>query len=372
MQGIREIVEQFENKYSKTARGRMQAHRELAEAVGGLMDAKKLAQRDISFKKIYEETFLKPYEAEIIESMDSSAFPIITGTIVSKTLIQAYEAFPKSGLSMVTVIPGTVPDEERVAGFTTVGLLKTVGKTEDYQYMDAPAEKYKRVPKIKRGGLLAISEEIIKFDRTGQYLNRCAAVGEEVARDQEQTILQGLVDASGTVYDKGALFASPDANGGTNLNAWTGADTELGTAGFEKIDQILETAVDDKGRPIWVKGDRPIMMVPAGLKSTARKLKQNEYSALGTANLDVNLAKDAFDFVVNPYIASPLTSKVWYYGSPKRQFVWVEDIPLQVMQRGGQMTELGWHNDVIVEHKVRYQGGLGSVDTKFWHQMAGQ
>ncbi len=382
MQAIRELRESMERKFnpSQTPRGRMEANRQIGKKVGEIVEAMfakypseplKAVNGRISFKALFEELYQKPYDADLVESLDHTAFPIVTGQIVSKTVIAAYEAYPKSGLSMVTVIPGTIPDEEKVAGFTTVGTLKTVGSTEAYQYITPPAEKYKRVRKIKRGGLLAINEDIIKFDRTGQYLGRCAGIGEEVARDQDARIMNGLIDTDSNVYDEGALFASPSATGGTNGNAWTGSITALDSPGFENIDQILETATDEQGRPIWVKGDRPILMVPAGLKSKARKLKLNDFSALGTANLDTNLAKDAFDFVVNPYMTTPLTSARWLYGSPKRQFVWVEDIPLQVMQRGGTMTELGWHNDIIVEHKVRYQGGIGAVDTKFWHNLQG-
>lgn len=373
MHGIRDIVEQFDRKFnpSNTVRGRQVANRELAEAIGKLVASKKLATRDISFKALYEETFEKPYREELIESLDASAFPQITGQIVSKTVIGAYEAYPKQGLSLVQVIPGTVPNEEKVAGFTTVGTLQTVKPTESYQYITPPAEKFKRVTKIKRGGLLAISEDIIRWDRTGEYLGRAAGIGEEVARDQDERIMKGVVDFDSNVYDKGALFASPSSSGGTNGNAYSGADTLLDNTGWEKIDNILETKQDDKGRPIWVRGDKPILMVPAGLKSVARKLMLNEYGALGTANLDRNLAKDQFDVMVNPYISSPLSSAVWFYGTPKREFVWVEDIPLQVMQRGGMLTEAGWNNDIIVEHKVRYQGGIGATDTPYWYRMTG-
>lgn len=368
---IKSVWESFERKHnaSQTRQGRAVANREFANAVMGLYEAKKLTDRDISFTEMYRKLVK---EADLSESFDTSAFPVITGQIILRKVIDAYQQFPMQGRNLVQVVPGETPNEDKIAGFTEVGSLSATKEREMYRDATPPDEKYKRVTKTKYGALLPITEEILKYDRTGQYLSRAAAIGQEGARLQDELIMKGIVDVDANVYDLGSLYASPSSSGGTNGNAFSGADTALGTAGWEKAHVKLMESQDSKGRPIWVFGDRPILMVPPRLEPTANKLKLNEYGDLGTANLDVNLAKNAFDTVVNPYFPSLTTSKVWLYGSPKRQFVWVEDFPLQVFQMNGQQTESGFRRDVITEFKVRFKGGVGATDTKYVLRMSGE
>jgi hypothetical protein len=368
---IRNVWESFERKHnaSGTPKGRSVANREFAKTVIGLLESKKIGWSDISFTEMYRQLV---HDTDLVESLDTSAFPTMTGQIILKKVIDSYQKFPMHGRNLVPTIPGELPNEDKIIGWTEVGLLSEVKEREHYKDISPPSEKFVRVRKVKRGGLLPITEEIIKYDRTGQYLTRASAIGEEAARTQEEVILKGVIDVDANVYDLGDLYASPSTSGGTNGNAFSGADTALGTAGWEKAHVKLMEQTDSQGRPIWAFGDRPSLMVPPRLEPTASKLKLGEYGDLGTANLDVNLAKNAFDVVVNPYYASLTTSKVWHYGAFPRQFVWVEDFPLQVFQLSGQQSEQGFRRDVIVEFKVRFQGGIGATGTEYVLRMSGE
>jgi hypothetical protein len=105
------------------------------------------------------------------------------------------------------------------------------------------------------------------------------------------------------------------------------------------------------------------MVVSPGNWALAEKLRSNEYGPQGTANLDVNLARNMYNIVVNPYLSKATTT--WWYGGFNRQFRWEEVWPLETYTRVGQDTEEGFKNDIIQQFKVSLFGGCGAVDTRY-------
>lgn len=372
---IKELWESFDRNLNagQTPKGRRAASNAFASKIMELRESKKIKDSDIDLKEMYVALV---QEQDLEEDIDSSAFPNIAGQIISSVVIEAYQAFPKVGLSNVRVVPSKLK-ESRVVGWNAIGKIREVKEREDYKEVVPSDEKVVKIPNKKYGGLMTLTKEDIFFDQTGELLNRARGVGEEGARWQEELILKGFLDLSSNVYNKGALYSASaptknsDGSWTPGQNILSGATSALGTAGMEKMYMNLLAKTDEQAKPIWVMSDRLQVMIPANLWATAKKLQNNDYGPQGTANLDRNLFNNMFDFFVNPYYAAPTTAVDWYGGVFKRQFRWEEVWPLETYTRTGQDTEEGFKNDVIQQFKVSLYGGIGADDFRYIYKNAG-
>ena len=351
---IKEIAESFERKFnpSETLDGRRTAHRMLGEEVKKLVEEKKLDPMKVSFKVLWEQLVS---ERGLDEQIASSAFPTIAGEIISSVIIQAYQGFPKNGDKLVRTVPTRLKTSQ-IVGWKAIGKVEQVNERQPYGQVTPPDEKTVTIQNKKYGGLMDLTKEAVFFDQTGELIDRARGLGEEGARFREEIIMNTVCDVNGTSLSGGILYS------GGNSNLLT--SNPLGTTGWENAHVELMSKVDDAtGKPIWVFGDRPIMIVPTGLFPLSWKLQQNEYGPQGTANLDRNMAQNMFDVVVNPYLTKASTD--WWYGGFVRQFRWEEVWPLEVFTRVGQDTEEGFKQDVIQQFKVSFYGGCGAQDTRY-------
>lgn len=358
---IREIWESFDRKHNPqgTAKGRALANREFGKKFMELYEAKKIQDRDISFPELYEKLVL-----DVEENLDSSAFPIITSQLISSKIISAYEAFPRIGMGLVTVVQSKLK-EGKVVGWQAIGTMKKLLEREEYKEVIPPDQKAVAVMHDKIGGLLSLSREDLTFDQTGELMRRASAIGDEAARDQDERVLRIITDADSKGYNKTTLYSVG------NSNLLSGAGSALGTDGFESCHKSLMGKTDERSKPIWVFGNqKPVMMVGATLEPMAFKLKNNEYGPQGTANLDKNFAFNRFDYVVNPYLDA-ISTTAWFYGGFRQQFFYEEVWPLQTFSRTGQDSEDGFKKDLLMQWKAGYYGGAGAVDFRYVYKNAG-
>lgn len=345
------LVEAYENKHGD----KRVAYQEIGKKIRSLLESGKLDVNRISFKGLAEQL-----SKDVEEGLTRSAFPVISSEIISSVIIKAYMDFPKQGDALVNTVPSRLK-ESKVPGWQAIGRIREVRERESYGDVNPPDEKYVRIANKKYGGLMDLTKEDLFFDQTGQLLDEARKLGNEGARFREELIMQCAVDALTKSLDLGELYAAGNSN---LLTA-----TPLGTVGWENVHVSLMEKKDDSvptPKPIWVMGTRPQMLVPPNLWPTASKLLKNDKGDLGTANLDVNLAQNMFDIIVNPYLAAASTT--WWYGDFKSQFRWEEVWPLETFTRVGQDTEEGFRHDVIQQFKVSLFGGCGAVDTRYVYE----
>jgi hypothetical protein len=364
---VKELYESFARagNAERSDADRRKVNRAFTSKVMGLVKDKQLDISSISFRELWEalvvaEAYRQGVEVE--EVVHSTAFPNISGEILSQAMIEGYNAFPTDANSLVRIVPSNMKVETS-AGWTAIGAIRPVKEAGNYEEVEAPDEKIVLTDNNKHGGICSLTREAIKFDRTAQLVGRARDIGTEAARYRSQLILEGVIDKNANVYNRTTLYSS----GNSNLN--TGAGSALGTAGFEAADLALMNQTDEQGNPIWVLGDRPVLMVPTALKATAWKLQNNDYGPAGTAlGNDKNYAQNKFDIVVNPY---QTTATRWHYGAFKRQFVWFEVWPMETYYRVGQDHEDGFVRDVVLQAKAGFFGGVGALDTKYVNQNNG-
>lgn len=359
---IVDLAESYQKKFNPTGTdmGRRVANREIGGKVKELLESKKLDPMRVSLRALYEALVGPLSSRELMEAgnLASSAFPNIAGQIISKVMIDGYQEFPKDVEKLCKTVPSKLKTS-RVVGWSAIGFVQQVNEKEDYPEVVPPDEKYQTIKNLKYGGLLSLTREDLFFDQTGELVDRARMIGQRGAQKRAALIFAAVCDgagvpANGTALSGAALYTS------TNVNLITA--NPLATAGWEAARKKLMDQVDEQGEPIWVMGDKPLLVVGSTLLATAEKLQKNEHGDLGTANLDRNLAQGQFDVVVNPYL--PSTSS-WWYGAPARQIRWEEVWPLETFTRVGQDSEVGFNQDLIQQFKLSFYGGAGAADYRY-------
>lgn len=361
MFAVRDLYESFARDYNadRSDRDRRIANKAFTARVMGLVKDKKLKVEDFSFRELWEALVVGQ---DLEETASSSAFPNISGEILSAAMIEGYNAYPTQADNLVRIVPSNMKTETS-AGWTPLGIIREVKERGDYLELASPDEKIVLTPNKKYGGIISLTREAIKFDKTGQLIVEARDVGAEGRRFREQLILEGVIDKNTNVYNKTTLYSAG------NGNLQTGAGSVLGTTGFETCHIAMMKKTDEQGKKIWVMGTRPTLMVPPDLEPMAFKLKNNEYGPTGTAlGNDKNFAMNKFDIVVNPY--QTVTTR-WHYGDFKRQFVWFEVWPLETHFRVGQDHDDGFERDIVMQAKCSFYGGIGALDVKYVDQNNG-
>lgn len=294
---------------------------------------------------------------EIYEAVDPTAFPIITGQLISKKVMDAYTKAPVVGKTLVTVFTSSL-QVDRVTGFTETGDMKKMIAGEPYPHIADIGEKWVQIEGDKYGKILDVLEETVKFDQTGKLLMRAAAIGEGAAMFQEKHIMNTIQDAAGyeAYYPSNvqtALYSGGHANQITDvLQDWTDLD-----AARLKI----SAQTDEKGDPIITLNNT--ILTPDALNTMAIRLYKSTVM-VGGANPEPNPFSNRFNPVCSPYLDLQSTT-AWYQGDFKKQYAWKEVFPLQVQTRKDKTNEASWERDVLASYKVRYFGDCGALDYRY-------
>jgi hypothetical protein len=308
---------------------------------------------------------LKPEDfslKEIAEAVDPTAFPVITGQLVSKKLMDAFKVRDKIGPKVTTTFTSKL-QVDKVPGVYYETEIHNLNSGEPYPHSGNLKEKYVQLEGAKRGMILDITEEAIMFDQTGLVLKRAADFGEAMAADKEKKILYTMQDISGyeAYYPNGsqtALYIS--ANSIDNaLEDFTDIDA---------AEAKLGAMTDENGDPIDVMSGSIVMLVPIALKTMAARLRGAIMP--GVANAEANPYADAYQPYASPYLDTNSTT-AWFYGDAKRTFLWKEVIPLQTLVRKNNDNDDAWNRDVKASYKCRYYGDCGAQDYRFFIKSTG-
>ena len=120
-------------------------------------------------------------EADFSEAMASSAFPKITGALISKKVQEGYDLEYGIGDKLVTVVQSSVKDET-IVGFGADNQMKEVLEGINYEE-GSITEKYHKIKNTKKGRIISLTEEMVRFDQTGQMLMKAQQIGESAKSD---------------------------------------------------------------------------------------------------------------------------------------------------------------------------------------------
>lgn len=304
---------------------------------------------------------------EIFEAVPPSAFPILTGKVLSNKVMQAYQTAPTIHENLVETLPSKM-QIDRIPGAGRTGSLKQVNPGQNYQHTGFVEEKWVQVEGAKYGEILDLTEEIIMFDQVGLVLRRAGQIGEDAKMFKERQIVNGVQDIAGYKCWYPNNTAETVANADLYQNAQGAGDVHeydnLVTNALTDIDDIddarylLSMAKDDKGDPIVVNPRQ--LLVPAKLELLAHRLI-NGPTIKGQYNHEKNPFQGAFQVIASPLLdVNSVTA--WYLGDFKRQFVWKEVIPIQVLTRTDTKNDAAWERDIKAQYKIRLYGTCGATD----------
>ena len=308
-------------------------------------------------------------EADFSEAMASSAFPKITGALINKKVQEAYDLEYGIGDKLVTVVQSSVKDET-IVGFGADNQMKEVIEGINYEE-GSITEKYHKIKNTKKGRIISLTEEMVRFDQTGQMLLRAGQIGESAKSDREKTIMNAVLELTST----GLLAAWRPAGNATTLYGASSADPystdTLNNLGSEVLtdETDLQAALtkfaqfkDEQGLPMRVRPKT--LLTGLSLMSIANKICYSGQSVLATTPSGTKNIFNGTEALDTTFIDQQVAATAWYYGDFKKQFVYTEVWPLSTFQQGRD-SEQAFNADVVARYKVSYFGGCGAVSNRY-------
>jgi len=336
-------------------------------SLGALWSA--MGEPSLKPKAINMSAKVSENDFDIEEAIDSSAFPKITGALINKVVQEAYELEYGIGDMLVTKIPSSVKDET-IVGFSEDMAMQEVEENMAYQE-GSIGEKYHKINNRKFGRIISLSEEMVKFDQTGQMVMRAKRIGEAARGKHERIIMDAVLGLTASGINASwrpggtatTLYNSASADPYTtatldNLGAIVLADeTDLDEAGA-----LLGAFTDENGLPMVV--NPKILLTGMALRSTANKICYSGQSVVSDSPAGSKNIYTGTDVKTSNYIDTLVSATAWYYGDFKKQFVYTDVFPLQVLQaKAGNEKE--FENDIVIRFKARFMGGAGAITNRY-------
>lgn len=309
-------------------------------------------------------------ESDLREQMDSSAFPKITGALINKMVQEGYDLAAGVGDMLVTEIEASQKDDT-IVGFGAMDELKEIIEGAEYQAIEF-GEKYHKIKNTKYGARIDLTEEMVRFDQTGQFIARAQNIGRMAAYKKEEIIMNAICEKTST----GELASWRPGGTSTALYSDTSTDPyspqtydNVNTnklADESDIDEqiiMFAAAKNEKGSLVQVVPNT--ILVAPGYLGIAKKIVNSTGSTLSNKSQAViNPYQGDFQVVASQWVQKLLSSVYWLMGDFKRQFVYTRVFPLQTSQaKPGNDAE--FERDVIYSWKTRLMGGCGAVSNLF-------
>jgi len=340
-----------------------QSEQGVIDVIRETLESGKLKAEDYSIREIWDAT---EGDKAVQEAVSSDMFPKITGELINRKIIEAYNNVDTIGDKLVTTTKSNM-EIETYAGFDEVEMPEKVLQGGAYNDSDM-GEKYVTIPHAKYGRLLSVTEEMIYFDKTGQILMRANRIGMKAAQYKEQLIVEGVQDVNSNVFRPSGVAADMyrTADSGT-LRTNSKASNPFGEAGLTEALKLVHNQKDENGNFILVNMNQIVGLLPYDLWTEALQMLKSTLVPEGNENA-VNVFKNMFTPLTSPYITAQSAS-TWFLGDFKQDFVWSEVWPLQTFSaKAGHEQE--FERDIKARFKVRFYGQVGAIDSKYSYKFS--
>jgi hypothetical protein len=353
--------------------------RNLAEATLGA----DVVQKVFDPSKDLEEGVLLRGLKEAADPVKLSAFYDITGTLIVRTAYEAYTAPEFVGESLVTA-ESDREDNVRVAGLTPIDDdALEVAENEEYptakfgeDYVDIPGSK-------KRGLRIALTKELVFFDKTGKLAEMASGVGNRLGMNKEKRIFRVVLGVDNTFVRKGVARNTYVASADPRINKFT-ANPLVDWTSIDAALQGFNAYTDDRttAEPISVMPD--VILVPQALATTAaRILHATEVREASNSGNRVTISSSpvgSMNYVTSPWIQWMLVNVLglsasqaklyWHIGQPKKAFRYRTLFPFAVTQQAG--GDIEFNRDVVAQWKASERGVAYVWAPWYMQQQTGQ
>jgi len=203
----------------------------------------------------------------------------------------------------------------------------------------------------KHGGIVEVTEEIIRYDKSGEITRLATELGESVKYERYELIRDHLVTAANTTAQSSTLTLTP-----TNLESMiTTYQTQTDTASSKILNWNPDT-----------------LIVPAALQWKARRILESA-GVSGSADNDTNVLRNIVRLVICPLLDSDSTTR-FYLGRQRNAngLIYQNVIGPTPETFTQQATKQFISDDVfffdLVRYKARLIYGIGTIDNRIWHR----
>lgn len=371
----------FENKI-----GKLKEH--IKNSGGFETFMKEMLPKLIDAKKD-EEPLMQPEDfslKEMFEAVNTSQFPIITGTLLSKKVIQGFNEYPGIADQLVTKFTSKLKNDT-IPGAFLKGDLEDIPEGGGYPHSGDIEEFYVTIAGNKRGEILDITEEAIRFDQTGLIMLKAGQFGMRAAKDREKSVIYTIMDATVSgknyyaYYPGGSRTALYRTGNGSSGNVGGGVlyknaitDVLSDFTDLDAAEAVFVLIMDENGDPIDTMASNMTLLTSRSLKPTASRLTRNQIiPANSTTSVGTQEINPYYQLktLFSPWIDKGNSANFWYYGDFKRQFLEKVIYPLQLLTRKDEKNDAAWERDVIAQFKVRRFSKVGAIDHRFVVESAG-
>lgn len=289
-------------------------------------------------------------------------FPVLLRDGIRSITFDRYASTPVTWPMFVPVEPSDKQSEDW-AEENDIGDLPVVPENTPYPEFSQSIDRTINIRNFKRGGIISVTEEMIRFNKTLLIKRQAQKLGRAAAMTREQ--------AAYSVLTATANYVRNSTTGDNDIGANTAATT-FSAGGLNIALNVLRTMKDRKsGHYLGVNPN--LLIVAPQLEMAAKQLLlssnlQIPGSGNGTAVVYGSGSNNPFKGVIDTIIVSPRigTSYQWALQEAKQAMILQEVDGLQVLQEAaGQIQHEGYFRYDNVRYRVRDWFGLGMLNDRF-------
>jgi hypothetical protein len=299
------------------------------------------------------------------DAVTTANFSNVIGQMSYGTVLAKFDSPIYIGGDLLAQVPADTQMPIMVPGITMIGdVAAKVGENEDYPVIGF-GQQYITLPRIdKEGFILAITEEAVREDKTGQVMERLNGGAEAMAIAVEKERLNCILGVTSTYSRNGgpvqATYADTHTQGDFDNLVATNALTDF--TNVQASDLAFSLVTDpDTGEPIGFPNGIE-MVVPWNLRIPAWRVMNADLVRTGNLAGSQVLVQSGNPLTAlgmaskpysNQYVSSIVgNSTTWFRGDFKGAFVERVYWPTQVVQETPN-SGVGFSRDVISRTKVR-------------------
>jgi hypothetical protein len=308
------------------------------------------------------------------------AFKNITGQLLYSKIMEEYNLYENVSDQLCQTIP-TQFSGEKIPGIGGIGdKAEIVDEGQPYPRAGV-AEDWVETPETTRRGMIVeVTKEAVFFDRTNVLLQRCQKVGEWLGINKAKRIIDIALGVTNNYKWKGTAYDTYQAT-----TPWVNVNSSNGLVNWTDIDDALQlfAGITDPhtGEPIIIIPRQ--ILLNGGLAATARYILNAtqvvvdpnataatlQYQTWVPNNVMVpgQYAVIESPIITARYTAGSVTATHWYFGDFRRAFAYMENWPIQVVQRAAG-SEPEFERDVVFGIKASERGVCAVLDPRYVQQ----
>lgn len=317
-------------------------------------------------------------------TIDASAFPILTGTLVIAAINESYLAVPTIGQELVTEID----DPKKVTTIAAIheddNAVEEVKELQDFPEVGVNEEKVE-IRHKRNGRILTISMEAIEENEIANIVQRVNKLGEICSDWIEEQTIKRVTDYDGSAASPAEPYVYRPNGTGTALFSATanepGARAPNGTCkqnnafvdetDLENARVLLASMKNNRGKRITVPQSEIKILSPDAIIGKVLKVLNSEYVP-GVMNEVSNWGpRGKWRIPPERAISSPklddLSASAWYYGAPQRQFMRKWKLRMEYVTLGAD-TESYLRRRVAFQARIAWDVEIGATDYVYWIQ----